>query len=80
MIRSLVARRIVGLGDTGLRRGMQGNGAWLAMGAVGLGFRLLSRWWRKDEVVWRAELAPGERLEIAQLLDTFRDLGEKPPR
>ena len=80
MIRSLVARRIIRLGDTGLRRGMQGNGAWLAMGVVGVGFRLLSRWWRKDEVIWRAELVPGERLEIGHLLDTFRDLGEKPPR
>ena len=79
MIRSLVARRIIRLGDTGLRRGMQGNGTWLAVGVVGVGFRLLTRWWRKDEVIWRAELVPGERLEIGHLLDTFRDLGEKPP-
>ncbi|MEO1063867.1 MAG: hypothetical protein AAFZ07_20805 [Actinomycetota bacterium] len=80
MIGSLVARQIRRAGDVGLQRGVQGNGAWLAVGVVGLGFRLLTRWWRKEEVIWRAELAPGERLEIGHLLETFRDLGEKPPR
>jgi hypothetical protein len=79
MIRSLVASRVRRLGDIGLQLGTQGSGAWLAVGLVGLGFRVLTRLWRKEEVIWRAELVPGERLEIGHLLDTFRELGEKPP-
>lgn len=79
-MRALVARQVRTLGDIGIARGMRGNRAWFALGAVSFGLRALGRFRRRDEVIWRAELAPGEQLQISHLLDSFRELGEKPPR
>lgn len=78
-MRSLVTRQFRTLGEVGLARGLRGNGAWMAVGIVSLGFRALGHLRRRREVVWRAELAPGERIEIGHLVESFRDLGEKPP-
>ncbi|GEM_PF-878949 len=56
------------LGDTGMSRGTRGEGAWLAVGLVVAGFRLMSRLGRrKREVVYSRELDPGETLEIRHL-------------
>ena len=56
------------LGDTGMSRGSRGEGAWLAVGLVVAGFRLMSRLGRrKREVVFSRELDPGETLEIRHL-------------
>ncbi|HEC10168.1 MAG TPA: hypothetical protein ENI86_11495 [Acidimicrobiales bacterium] len=56
------------LGDTGMSRGTRGDGAWLAVGLVVAGFRLMARLGRrKREVVYSRELEPGETLEIRHL-------------
>ena len=47
------------------RRARTGNGVWLAAAIVASGLRLLARWSKRErEVVYRGELAPGERLMI----------------
>lgn len=56
-----------------LDKGRQGNGAWIAVGAVMLGLRLLSRVWGKEEVVWTATLAPGEKLLLEHLVEARSD-------
>jgi hypothetical protein len=55
----------------GLRRGwrqgvVNGNRAWLAVGAAALLLRMLQRAWSKEEaVVFREVLQPGERIIIS---------------
>lgn len=55
----------------GLRRGwrqgvVNGNRAWLAVGAAALLLRMLQRAWAKEEaVVFREVLGPGERIIIS---------------
>ena len=47
------------------RRARTGNGVWLAAAIMASGLRLLVRWSKRErEVVYRGELAPGERLMI----------------
>jgi hypothetical protein len=46
----------------GLRRGLAGEPAWLALGVVALLVRRARR--RGPEVVWRGRLAAGERLVL----------------
>jgi hypothetical protein len=62
-----------------LERGLKGDGVWLAVGFVGLMFRALGYLKRRNEVVYRTTLKPGQRIEIDHLVDSFKALGEKPP-
>ena len=51
---------------------MQGSGIWLAVGIVISGLRLISRIHRRSrDVVYSAELAPGETVNIAHLLEDY---------
>lgn len=62
----------------GLERGMRGNGIWLAFGIIGGGLRALGYLKRRNEVVYRAVIAPGQRIEIDHFAETFKQLGTKP--
>lgn len=57
------------LARTGLRRGLlEGRRAWLWVGISATALRVLARVIsRKPEVVYSAELSPGERVEIRAL-------------
>jgi hypothetical protein len=47
------------------RRARTGNGMWLAAAVMASGLRLLIRWSKRErEVVYRGELAPGQKLTI----------------
>ena len=55
-------RRLTG---TGLRRGMSGSRAWLVVGVVTGGVRILRRLARDDEdVLYRTAIKPGDSFEI----------------
>lgn len=50
------------------RRARSGNGIWLGVAIVASGLKLLVRLSRRErEVVYRGELAPGERLTVEHL-------------
>lgn len=56
------------LASMGLRRGLKGSRAWLALGIAVAGARMLRRLARpRPEVVYRTTLQPGEGLEIRGL-------------
>jgi hypothetical protein len=57
------------LARQGLRRGLlEGRRGWLVVGLTATGLRLVGRIMaRKPEVVYSAELKPGERIEIRAL-------------
>jgi hypothetical protein len=57
------------LARNGLRRGLlEGRRGWLMVGVTATGLRLLARVMsRKPEVVYSAELSPGDRIEIRAL-------------
>ncbi len=57
------------LARTGLRRGLlEGRRAWLWVGLTATALRVIARVTsRKPEVVYSAELSPGDRLEIRAL-------------
>ena len=60
------------------RRARSGNGIWLGVAIAASGLKLLVRLSRRErEVVYRAELAAGERLSIEHL-PRARDI-EAPP-
>jgi hypothetical protein len=53
------------LTNTGIRRGMSGSRAWLVVGMLSGGVRLL-RWVARDkpEVLYRTVIKPGDRFEV----------------
>lgn len=54
----------------GFRKGLVGGSqAWLALGAVALGVRLVQRFGRPEPEIVREELRPGETLVIAHLAE-----------
>jgi hypothetical protein len=64
--------------DRGLDRGIAGQGHWLAVGLVAGGLRFIIRKARRrDELVYRHVLEPGQKLVITHLTESFADLGVK---
>jgi hypothetical protein len=57
------------LARNGLRRGLvEGRRGWLMVGVTATGLRILARVMsRKPEVVYSAELSPGDRIEVRAL-------------
>jgi hypothetical protein len=57
------------LARNGLRRGLvEGRRGWLMVGVTATGLRILARVMsRKPEVVYSAELSPGDHIEIRAL-------------
>ena len=53
------------LSTTGLRRGMSGSRAWLIVGIMAAGTRLLRRIAKDDEeVLYRTAIKPGDVFEV----------------
>ena len=60
------------------KRARSGNGIWLGVAIAASGLKLLVRLSRRErEVVYRGELAPGERLSIEHL--PFGSGSQAPP-